>query len=308
LLSANEKITPPDYPYFISSDFFPPYRSRRIAELLDATAKHSQQSFASMQKDARSEAARDVLPLMLKGVAADSPLASYAAMLKSWDGSMAADRPEPLLFNVWYRELTRLIYADELGPDLFGEYRDGRAVFMTNVLSDKDGQSRWCDDVTTPEHETCATQITAGLQRAVTSLKAAYGDDPAKWRWGDVHVAHSRHQPFTKNKWLAPLFDIKLASAGDSYTVNVGRFRIADEEAPFQSVHAASLRAIYDFADLDRSVFMQSTGQSGNRLSPWYGNFAEPWVRGEYVPMTTRRAEIETGAIGTLQLTPADKK
>jgi penicillin G amidase len=307
LLSANEKIVGPEYPYFLGSDFFPPYRSRRIAELLDATPKHTLQSFETLQQDTRSEVARDVLPLMLKAVPADSPNARYTAMLATWDGTMAADRPEPLLFNNWYRELTRAVYADELGPELFAEYRDGRAAFMTNVLTDKDGQSRWCDDINTTQRETCAMQINVALERAVTSLKAAYGDDTARWRWGEVHVAHSRHQPFSKNKWLAPLFDIKVPSPGDSYTVNVGRFRIADEDAPFQSVHAASLRAIYDFADLDHSVFMQSTGQSGNRLSPWYANFAEPWVHGQYLPMSTRRADADNNAIGTLQLVPPHK-
>jgi penicillin amidase len=297
----------PEYPYFIGSDFFPPYRSRRIAALLDATPKHTLQTFENLQQDTRSEVARDVLPLMLQAVPADSPHIRYTAMLAAWDGTMAADRPEPLLFNEWYRELTRAVYADELGPELFAEYRDWRAVFMTNVLADKDGQSRWCDDVNTQQHETCAMQINVALDRAVTSLRARYGDDPVKWLWGEVHVAHSRHQPFSKNKWLAPVFDIKVPSPGDSYTVNVGRFRIADEDAPFQSVHAASLRAIYDFADLDRSVFMQSTGQSGNRLSPWYANFAEPWVHGQYLPMTTKRADIEAGAIGTLQLVPQNR-
>jgi penicillin amidase len=307
LLSANEKIVPADYPYFLGSDFFPPYRSRRIAALLDATPTHTLQSFEKLQQDTRSEVARDVLPLMLKAVPADSPNGHYTAMLAAWDGTMAVDRPEPLLFNEWYRELTRAVYADELGPELFAEYRDWRAVFMTNVLTDKDGQSRWCDDVNTPQRETCAMQINVALERAVTALKARYGDDAAKWRWGEVHVAHSRHQPFSKNKWLAPVFDIKVPSPGDSYTVNVGRFRIADEDAPFQSVHAASLRAIYDFADLDRSVFMQSTGQSGNLLSPWYANFAEPWVHGQYLPMSTRRMDAENGAIGTLRLVPQVK-
>jgi penicillin amidase len=307
LLSANEKIAPPDYPYFISSDFFPPYRSRRIAELLDATPKHSRQSFATLQKDVRSEVARDVLPLMLKGIPASSPVAQYAAMLASWDGTMAADRSEPLIFNVWYRELGKLVYADELGPELFAEYRDGRALFMTNVLSDKDGQSRWCDDVKTTERETCAMQIERALVSAMANIKTGFGDDASKWRWGTVHYAHSRHQPFNQNKWLSPLFDIELASPGDSYTVDVGRFKIADDEHPFQSIHAPSLRAIYDLADPDKSMFMHSTGQSGNRLSPWYANFAEPWVRGEYVTMTTKRAEIEAGAIGTLNLAPAGK-
>ncbi len=105
-------------------------------------------------------------------------------MLAKWDGDMDATRPEPLLFNAWYRELTRLIYADELGPELFADYWEQRAGFVLNVLSDKDGQSRWCDDVTTPVRETCDTQIAAALERAVTGLKTEFGGDPSRWRWG----------------------------------------------------------------------------------------------------------------------------
>ncbi|MEJ0044961.1 MAG: penicillin acylase family protein [Rhodospirillales bacterium] len=122
-----------------------------------------------------------------------------------------------------------------------------------------------------------------------------------------MHYSHSRHQPFSKNKWLAAIFDLKEPDDGDTYTINVGRHRIADAEHPFESTHGPSLRALYDLADPDRSLFMHSTGQSGNRLSPWYANFSEPWARGEYVPMTTKRSEVEAGAIGTLQLVPAAK-
>ena len=304
LLTANEKITAPGYPYFVGSDFFPEFRAKRIAELLDARPKHNAESFARMQRDHRSELARDVLPFMLKGIAANHAAAPFAAMLANWDGTMAEDRAEPLVFNAWYRALTRRIYADELGPDLFRDYWDQRAVFMSDALADKDGKSRWCDDVTTPQKETCAEQIAAALDDAIADLKQRYGDDASKWRWGGAHFAHSRHQPFTKNGVLGPLFDLKIASVGDSYTVNVGRHRIADEANPFASIHAASMRAIYDLADPDRSVFIHSTGQSGNRLSPWYDHFAARWARGEYVPMTTRREQIETGAIGRLQLIP----
>jgi penicillin G amidase len=304
LLTANEKITPPGYPYFVSSEFAPNYRARRIAELLDAQPKHDAASFARMHRDHRSELARDVLPFMLKGVAADHAAAPFAATLAKWDGTMAADRAEPLIFNAWYRALTKRVYADELGPDLFRDYWDQRSVFMSDVLADKGGTSRWCDDVTTPQKETCTDQIGAALTDAIAELTQRYGGDASKWRWGKAHFAHSRHQPFTKSAVLGPLFDLKVESVGDTYTVNVGRHRIADEANPFASIHAASMRAIYDLADPDRSVFMHSTGQSGNRLSPWYDHFAERWARGEYVPMTTKRDAIEAGAIGRLQLVP----
>ena len=66
--------------------------------------------------------------------------------------------------------------------------------------------------------------------------------------------------------------------------------------------HAASLRVLFDFADLERSLYMHSTGQSGNVLSPWYSSFAERWAKVEYITIPTRREAI--AAAHTLRLTP----
>ena len=59
-----------------------------------------------------------------------------------------------------------------------------------------------------------------------------------------------------------------------------------------------------DFEDLEQSVFIQSTGQSGNRLSPFYANFFDRWRAVEFVPMQMRREAIESGSSKTLRLTP----
>ncbi|MFX8477641.1 penicillin acylase family protein, partial [Acinetobacter baumannii] len=57
-------------------------------------------------------------------------------------------------------------------------------------------------------------------------------------------------------------------------------------------------------ADLDRSLFMHSTGQSGNPMSPRYADLAGPWAEVDYLPMTMNKADYEAGAIGRLMLTP----
>ena len=77
-----------------------------------------------------------------------------------------------------------------------------------------------------------------------------------------------------------------------------------DDRDPYGNRHAASLRAIYDLADLDRSVFIHSTGQSGNVISSHYDDLAEPWSRMGYLPMTTRRTDYESGMLGRLMLRP----
>ena len=45
--------------------------------------------------------------------------------------------------------------------------------FVSNVLADKDGQARWCDDVRTKRVESCEDVLNASLERAVHELQSA---------------------------------------------------------------------------------------------------------------------------------------
>ena len=67
-----------------------------------------------------------------------------------------------------------------------------------------------------------------------------------------------------------------------------------DEAAPFANRHAASLRAIYDLSDLDKSLYIHSTGQSGNILSPHYEAFTAG-LGEERVHPDARRAQDPRG-------------
>ena len=303
IVTANEKIVPKDYPHYLTSEWNPPYRADRIAQLLAATPKHTRQSFAKIQADTVSLQVREILPLLLTAKSQGAEGKQVLRELSQWDGNMAIEGAEPLIVSAWLRELGRLIYADELG-DLFDGAWEHRAVFMRNVLADTGGQGRWCDDVTTPAKESCADLLPRALDLALADLTRRYGDDRRQWRWGGAHFALSEHRPFGRQRQLAKFFDVRVPSPGDTYTVNVGRNTLANEAAPFASRHAASLRAVYDLADLDKSMYIHSTGQSGNVLSPLYSNFAERWSRAEYIPMSMKRSDAAADSLGTLKLQP----
>jgi penicillin amidase len=303
IATANEKIVPKDYPHYLTSEWTLPYRARRIHQLLDATPKHTLQSFARIQSDTVSLQVREILPLLLKAKTTDAEAQQVLRQLGQWNANMGVAGAEPLIVSAWLRELGRLIYADELG-DLFGGAWAHRADFMHNVLADSGGQGRWCDDVKTRAKETCADLLPRALHLALGDLKLRFGVDRAQWRWGEAHFALSEHRPFGRQPQLAKIFDIRVPSPGDTYTVDVGRNTLANEPAPFASRHAASLRAIYDLADLDKSAYIHSTGQSGNLLSPLYQNFAERWSRVEYIPMSMQRSDALAGSLGTLKLHP----
>jgi penicillin G amidase len=290
IVTANNKITPPGYKPFISVDWFPPYRADRIEELLALRQKHSLQSFARMQADSQSRLARELLPVAMAAKPSTEGGRRAQALLQGWKGDMVVDSAAPLAFAAWYRELTRLVYADELG-ELFNESWEMRATFMIAVMKGERGYERWCDDVRTPVRETCAFQAARAFDLAASDLQQRYGDAD-RWRWGKAHPAAGDHRPFGFVPYLARLFSVAPETAGDTFSVNVGHYFIRDEARPFANRHAPSLRAIYDLADLDNSLYMQSTGQSGNVLSPWYSNLAERWARVEYITIPTRREAI----------------
>ncbi|MBE0615974.1 MAG: penicillin acylase family protein [Burkholderiales bacterium] len=303
IMTANHKIVAKDYPHFITSEWVLPYRAERIKQLLDAIPKHTLQSFEKIQADTVSLQVREILPLLLKTKAADTDAQQVLRQLAQWDADMVLGGAEPLIVSAWLRELGRLIYADELG-DLFTSEWAHRAEFMHAVLADTGGQGHWCDNVNTAAKETCAELLPRALGLALADLKRRYGEDRSRWHWGDAHYALSEHRPFGRQALLAKLFDIHVPTPGDTYTVNVGRNTLANEGAPFASRHAASLRAIYDLSDLDKSVYIHSTGQSGNLLSPLYKNFAERWARVEYLPMSMQRSDALSASLGTLRLKP----
>ena len=290
LATANNKVVPAGYKPFLSFDWMPPYRAERIEELLAQHSGYTVEAFMSMQADVRSRLAREMLPIALAASPATEAGRRAHALLKGWKGEMTADAAAPLVFTAWYRELTRLVYADELG-DLFRDSWDLRVPFMLAVMKGERGLSRWCDDVRTPTNEGCELAAARAFDFAATDLEKRYGK-PGRWRWGAAHRAAGDHRPFGFVPGLSRLFNVSPETPGDTYSINVGHYFVRDEQRPFANRHAASLRAIYDFADLERSLFMHSTGQSGNVLSPWYSSYAERWAKVQYIAIPTRRESI----------------
>ncbi len=302
LATANQKIVPDDYPHLLTLEWTEGYRAGRIFELLAGREKHSAESFRAMQQDVLSPMALELLPLLLRFEPASEQGRAARELLRAWDGSLHESRPEPLIFAAWRRELGRGLYADELG-DLFEEAWSQRPAFMANVLSGR--AADWCDDVATERAESCDEQVARALDAALAWGRERWGEDMRRWRWGEAHVARFRHRALGQVPALGWLFNLQETTGGGVFTVNAGAYRLADAAEPFANIHGAGMRAIYDLDDPDRSMFIHTTGQSGHPLSPLYRDFLPLWARGEYIPMTTRRDQIEAGALGRLRLAPA---
>jgi penicillin amidase len=66
-----------------------------------------------------------------------------------------------------------------------------------------------------------------------------------------------------------------------------------------------SMRMIVDMANLDNSLTIHTTGQSGHPYSDHYGDMIDLWRNIEYKPMLFTREAVEAGAANRLILNPA---
>jgi len=222
--------------------------------------------------------------------------------LEAWDTTMRAEAVEPLIFTAWVRETVKGIWSDDLGP-AFDRYFGEHAMALIRVLQGRAHARDWCDNRATPVRESCAMIVANALTTALADLERRYGRDRTQWTWGRAHFAYGEHRPFGLLPLIGSYFNVTIPSPGGDDTLNRGKMEFG-EEPPFANRYASSYRAIYDFADLDRSLYIQSTGQSGNPFSPFYRSFAERWSKGEYIRISTSRDEIAATASGTWRLEP----
>ncbi len=246
IINANNRLVGPTYPYDITHDWDSSWRAMRIQEMLRDVAKYRVEDAAAQQMDTLSTPARQLMPLLLAAPAA-SPLAAAAIeRMRHWDFRMRRDRPEPLIYAAWLRQLMRTLAADELGP-LFDDYGRSRPGFVIAVLT---RNKQWCDDVTTPAKESCADRIALALVRALQEISKRQGDDIVRWRWGNVHRARFDHPLFSHVPLLDRFADLAIETDGGNDTVNRG-LTAGHGRNPFDHVHGAGFRAVYDLADLE---------------------------------------------------------
>lgn len=130
-----------------------------------------------------------------------------------------------------------------------------------------------------PRHEA----IEAGLRKTIDKLTADLGADWSQWRYGRVHTQAYPH-PLLKE------FDLPTVERrGGNGAVG------AD---------GATYREIIDVSNWDRSLTINTPGQSGQPESPFYGNLLPLWANDQYFQMTFSRPAVDAHAAHRLKLTP----
>ncbi len=285
IVTANNRVIGPEYPFLLTADWELPHRAARIRELITGGTRFTADDVRRMQMDTLDVFARWAKERAARA-AASAGRSDVAQALRAWDGTMGSDRTEPTIFYTWYRALQRLTFEDELQ----GTWAPGY-VLQAGMRA---GAGPWFDDVRTPERE----DLDALSLRAMRAALPLAADR----RWGTVHVTVSRHALGS----AAPL-DLVLRlnvgpapRAGSLYTVDVADFGAFTP--PFINTHAASFRQVVDLAVPQDGMLILSSGQSGNPLSRHYRDQVRRWWGGTLARVPLGR-ELGRGAT-VLMLVP----
>ncbi len=310
--NTNNKVIDRPFPLHVSYEWGDTQRIHRWERLMQSREVHTRDSFIEAQLDTVSFTARSLLPL----VGADLWYTGESApegtperqrqialsLLAEWNGEMNEHLPEPLIYAAWLRALQIRLISDELGP-LAAEYKHVEPLFIERVYRDIDGAGVWCDVRQSAPVETCTDMARLALDDALIWIEERYGSALESLRWGDAHQATHDHPVLGEVPVLRFFVNIRQSTSGGDNTLLRGRTSGTGPD-PFQNVHGAGFRGVYDFADPDSSVFITATGQSGHFLSRYYDDQAQLWRRGEYIPMSLDIDLARAAAVGVTRLEP----
>ncbi len=293
IATANGRIVPDNYPYFITAKWDAPFRTARIFQLLREGGLLTPSDMLRIQTDILS--LEDVWLAKQLLAAAEkqpptSPDAQFAlGVLKGWDGEARADSAATLVLEVTRHALLARILKSKLGDDLSGYRWPMSTVFLQNVL--EQNLTRWLPPSDNDFNMTLMKSLDEGI-RQIPSL--VHSQNHAAWRWGDTIPLTFRHPLSGGLPFLGRWLDVgPFPQAGTGTTVKQTSPRLGP-----------SMRMVVDFSDLDQSMQNITLGESGQFTSPYYRDQFSAWYEGKSFPMLFSDAAVEKGAVHKLGLEP----
>ncbi len=307
VVTANQAVTPPTYPYLLTTDWSYGYRSQRIRDRLHQAIESGHRLTAgdmlAIQMDSLNPAAAMLVPRLL----AVPGLRGYAGqgqqVLRDWDGQQGMDSAGAAYFNAVWRRLLRLTFDDDIAEADARPDGGDRWVEVVRGLLDRPQDAFW-DDVDTPQRETRDDILRAALLAARDDVTRLSGKEPADWKWGRMHTLELRNASFGESgiglvEWLFNRGPYAVGGGTDAPQATAW-----DAREGFAVDWVPSMRMVVDLSDLDASGWVNLSGQSGHPFDAHYLDQVDLWRSGRLTPMRWDRAAVRRDAQASLVLEP----
>jgi penicillin G amidase len=294
LYSSNNQTEAVDgflYPgYYLPKD-----RADRISNLLTPKNDWMKEDVAKMIVDNTSSTAEMMVKNMLLSLDTaklnnnEKQAFNY---LKEWKATNNQQDVAPTIYNKWIYCYLKNTFKDELGEENFKIFLTTHIMkqVIENQISNEN--SPWWDDITTNKLKETQQEILAkSFKESITGLENQLGNNVNSWTWNRVHTLEIQH-PMGKVTALRNFFNVgPFPVSGCNEVINNMIF-IHNEKNENKVMAGPSTRRIIDFSDIENSLSILPTGQSGNPMSKHYDDQNQMFLQGKFRKMMMNKEEI----------------
>jgi penicillin amidase len=317
IVAANQAVTESGTP-FLTTERDYGYRSQRIRSLVEKETKITPAMMSQIQGDTRSQFAPVLVKALLKVDLGNDDFTKQAQdLLRGWDFTNPVGDSESgaaaAYYNAVWSNLLNLTFNDELPKDLRADGGDQWMRAMT-VLLTKQG-SAWWDDKRTPGVAEGQSEILRkALVAARLQLTKELGKDAGDWQWGQLHQLTLTHQVLGGDDVpgiVRSLFNRgPINMPGGSAIVDANGWDASvglddeDSDKAFDVDWAPSMRMVVDLSNLDRSRWVNQTGNSGHTYNAHYSDQTDAWVKNELFDWPFTEKAVRAAGGDELTLVP----
>ncbi|WP_291127637.1 penicillin acylase family protein [Flavobacterium sp. UBA7682] len=293
--SSNNQPTPIDG-YLYPGYYLPKDRATRIDNLLSPKNDWTKEDVSKMIVDNTSATAQTIVGNMTKPInpAKLSKIEKDALnVLQTWKATHNLEDIAPTIYNKWLYFYLKATLEDEFGEENFKLLLSTHIVKQMIEAQTQNANSPWWDNINTKgKKETQSEVLTKSFKEAIASLEKQLGNEVEQWTWGKVHQVTFQH-PIGKVKMFSKFFNVGSFPIAGSNEVIDNQLFIYTDDAVIPVKGGPSTRRIIDFSDIENSLSVLPTGQSGNPMSKYYKDQAALFVNGKFRKMKLNKKEIE---------------
>ena len=303
--SANNQPDSTKSGIFYPGYYYPGERWSRISKTVTARKDWDQNSIRSLQLETRNEQSVKNAAFLLKQIE-EGNFEKYKDILgelAAWEGEHDLTSTAPTLYYKWLYHTLRLAMEDELGKEGFESYLQTFMMIRSTAHFLTHESNQWWNNKTTQGKETREEIVGAALKVSLEELSLQFGENQESWKWGKAVIVEHPH-PLGSQKPLDKLFNVRTeAVEANEEAVNKLAFDL-NGTGIYKVTSGPAMRILLDFENVEESVSVLPTGNSGNRFSKHYADQKELYVEGKYRPQLMNKEDILNDAKGTLKLKP----
>ncbi|WGH75148.1 penicillin acylase family protein [Tenacibaculum tangerinum] len=275
--------------------YLPEDRAKRIESLLEAKNNFSKNDVAKMIYDVTSPTAPDIIKNLLKSIDENELTASEKRamhILQNWGGYYGKKEVAPVIYTrLWYA-FVKNTFKDEMGA-AFEQFVNTPLEEKAVASQAKRKESVWWDNIKTTAVETKKDIVTQSFKETINFLQKQLGENVENWYWKRVTTVEYEHAIGKAGGLLRTFFNVgPFETHGGDQVINNQIHKI--DSTGYYKIHAGpSTRRVIDFSDIENSIGILPTGQSGNVFSSYYKDQAQKYLDGEFVKMSLNEAAIK---------------